>query len=425
MPTPIAETTYVLPIRRTAAVKDDELPAYLAALVKLVPVVVVDGSPPDVFAHHAASWPPAVVHVPVDEDRRGDLNGKVAGVVTGLRRVRTAKAVIADDDVRYDPFALRRLAALLDGADVVRPQNVFNPAPWHAVLDTGRTLIARATGGDWPGTLGVRMDAYARIGGYDGTVLFENLELVRTLRAAGARELVAYDLFVARRPPAARHYLAQRVRQAYDEFARPRAAGGAARGRAAARARDVRVRRCGRVAAFAVGAIALAEIGRARGGARRVFPRADGDARAGLGARAGRDVVVRAGAAARCAAACGTRTARCGSRPTPSGCCAAASRWRTSRDPGRRPLSSASSPRWLNPFASDAARAHSSYHGAARRRARPPARRRAGQPVRARRARRVPRRSASTTRSRAWARSRRCGARRTASARTTGSTTPR
>ena len=164
MSTPIVETTYVLPIRRTAAVKDDELPAYLAALVQLVPVVVVDGSPPDLFAHHAASWPPAVVHVPVDEDRRGDLNGKVAGVVTGLRRVRTAKAVIADDDVRYDPFALRRLAALLDRADVVRPQNVFNPAPWHAVLDTGRTLIARATGGDWPGTLGVRMDAYARIG---------------------------------------------------------------------------------------------------------------------------------------------------------------------------------------------------------------------------------------------------------------------
>jgi hypothetical protein len=271
MSTPIVETTYVLPIRRTAAVTDDELPAYLAALVKLVPVVVVDGSPPDVFAHHAASWPDAVLHLPVDEDRRGDLNGKVAGVVTGLRRVRTAKAVIADDDVRYDPFALRRIAALLDGAGVVRPQNVFNPAPWHAVLDTGRSLIARATGGDWPGTLGIRMDVYARLGGYDGSVLFENLELVRTLRAAGARELVAYDLFVARRPPAAGHYLAQRVRQAYDEFARP--------GRLAAQLAVApllalaTVRFGGRAfAGFAVATILLAEIGRARGGARRVFP---------------------------------------------------------------------------------------------------------------------------------------------------------
>jgi hypothetical protein len=270
MSTPIAALTYVLPIRRTAPVKDDELPAYLDAVASLVPVIVVDGSPPDVFAHHAASWPAAIVHVPVDEDRRADLNGKVAGVVTGLRRVRTAKAVIADDDVRYDPFALRRLAGLLDHAGVVRPQNVFNPAPWHAVLDTGRTLIARATGGDWPGTLGVRMDAYARIGGYDGDVLFENLELVRTLRAAGARELVAYDLFVARRPPTARHFLSQRVRQAYDEFARP---GRMAAQLALAPLLALATARFGvrAVAAFAVGAVALAESGRRRGGARRVF----------------------------------------------------------------------------------------------------------------------------------------------------------
>jgi hypothetical protein len=270
MSTPIAELTYVLPIRRTAAVTDDELPAYLDAVASLVPVIVVDGSAPAVFAHHAASWPAAVLHVPVDEDRRGDLNGKVAGVVTGLRRVRTAKAVIADDDVRYDPFALRRLAALLDHAGVVRPQNVFNPAPWHAVLDTGRMLIARATGGDWPGTLGVRMDAYARVGGYDGSVLFENLELVRTLRAAGARELVAYDLFVARRPPTARHFLSQRVRQAYDELARPRrmAAQLAVAPLLALATARFGVRALG---VFALGAVALAECGRQRGGARRVF----------------------------------------------------------------------------------------------------------------------------------------------------------
>ena len=270
MSTPFAETTYVLPIRRTAVIKDDELTAYLAALVKLVPVIVADGSPAGVFAHHAASWPPGVVHVPVDADRRGDLNGKVAGVVTGLRRVRTEKAVIADDDVRYDPFALRRIAALLDHAGVVRPQNVFSPAPWHAVLDSGRTLIARATGGDWPGTLGIRMDAYARAGGYDGSVLFENLELVRTLRAAGASELVAYDLFVARRPPAASHYFAQRVRQAYDEFARP---GRLAVQLALAPMLALATWRFGgrALAGFAVAAIAVAEAGRARGGARRVF----------------------------------------------------------------------------------------------------------------------------------------------------------
>src|SRR5665213_867679 len=142
--TPLADTTYVLPIRRTALGADEELLAYLASLARLLPVIVVDGSPAAVFASHAASWPRSIAHIPVDEDRRGDLNGKVAGVVTGLRRVRTAKAIVADDDVRYDLFTLRRVSALLDDADVVRPQNVFDPLPWHALLDTGRTLIARA-----------------------------------------------------------------------------------------------------------------------------------------------------------------------------------------------------------------------------------------------------------------------------------------
>ncbi len=269
----LAELTYVLPIRRAASREDDELCAYLAELAGLLPVVVVDGSPPDAFAHHAESWPRTILHLPVDDDRAGDLNGKVAGVVTGLRRVRTPKAVIADDDVRWDRFALIRLAALLDDAGVVRPQNVFVPAPWHAVLDEARTLIARATGGDWPGTLGVRMDAYARAGGYDGDVLFENLELVRTLRAAGARELVAADLYVPRRPPTAPRFFSQRVRQAYDEHARPARL---AAQLALAPALALATRRFGVRAplAAACASIALAEAGRRRAGGTRVFPAA-------------------------------------------------------------------------------------------------------------------------------------------------------
>ncbi len=270
MASPIADTTYVLPIRRTQLVEGDDLGRYLDAIARLLPVVVVDGSPPEVFAQHRTAWPRSVQHVAVDEDRRIDLNGKVAGVVTGLRRVRTAKAIIADDDVRHDAFTLRRMAVLLDGADAVLPQNVFVPAPWHATLDAGRTLIARATGGDWPGTIGLRMDRYRRAGGYDGDVLFENLELVRTIRAAGGRELVAFDLFVPRRPPSARHYLAQRVRQAYDEHARPRRF---AVQLALAPLLVLALARFGApaLAAFMLAAIALAEAGRRRGGATRAF----------------------------------------------------------------------------------------------------------------------------------------------------------
>jgi hypothetical protein len=48
-----------------------------------------------------------------------------------------------------------------------------------------RTLLNRASGGDWPGTLGVRRSALQRTGGYDGSAMFENLELVRGEAHAG------------------------------------------------------------------------------------------------------------------------------------------------------------------------------------------------------------------------------------------------
>ena len=171
-----------------------ELTPYLRRLGRLVDdVVVVDGSAPDVYARHAAAWAGLVRHVrPEDETPMG----KVGGVLTGVRHARHEYVVIADDDVRYDGAALRRVVTLLDEAEVVRPQNVFRPRPWHARWDTGRTLLNRLTGGDWPGTLAVRRSALAATGGYRGDVLFENLELVRTVRAAGGREAVPLDLFV-------------------------------------------------------------------------------------------------------------------------------------------------------------------------------------------------------------------------------------
>ena len=120
--------------------------------------------------------------------------GKVNGVVTGVRECSHERVVIADDDVRYDAAALRRVVALLDEADLVRPQNYFDPLPWHARWDTARSLLNRVfTGdpafpvGDFPGTLAVRRSAFLASGAYDGDALFENLELMRTIRAAGGR----------------------------------------------------------------------------------------------------------------------------------------------------------------------------------------------------------------------------------------------
>jgi len=213
--------SYVLPIRRTTVVEREiaELAAYFAGL-SVADIIVVDGSPPEVFERHHAAWQGLVRHVPVDADLHV-ANGKAAGVLTGMRLVRNEIVIVADDDVRYDVVSVAEALDAMTDADICRPQNVFDPRPWHARHDTARSLVNRALDGDWPGTLIVRRSAYERTGGYDGNVLFENLELVRTIRAAGGREHVARSLFVRRLPPDTGRFFEQRVRQAYDEFARP------------------------------------------------------------------------------------------------------------------------------------------------------------------------------------------------------------
>lgn len=261
--------SYLLPIRRNAVPDDDGLTSYLRVLAGLVEeVMVVDGSPPAVYAHHHDLWRDYCTHIPPDDTLRS-LNGKAWGVNTGLLHVSHDRVVVADDDVRYDAPSLSRLCAMLEAFDVVRPQNYFDPLPWHARWDTGRSLLNRVLGGDWPGTIGVRRACVAD--GYDGDVLFENLELWRTVRAAGGRSIVAFDLYVRRLPPRSGHFWSQRVRQAYDEFARPR--------RMAIQllllplmATAVLTRRSWWLIGAAAVISGIAEVGRRRASGRRYFP---------------------------------------------------------------------------------------------------------------------------------------------------------
>ncbi len=255
-----------MPLRWTEDSGLPELTGYLLRLAAHLDVTVVDGSPDGVFAAHARVWAGAVRHIAPEE--WPGRNGKVAGVMTGVRHARHDAIVLGDDDVRHTPATLRRLLALLDGGDVVVPQNFFRPTPWHARWDTARSLVNRAFGSDYPGTLAVRRSTLLHAGGYDGDVLFENLELIRTVEAVGGRVIRADNLFVERRPPTTRHFLGQRVRQAYDSFAQP------ARLVAELALAPVLVwaaRRPARLLGIAATAIGVAEFGRRRRGGRQVF----------------------------------------------------------------------------------------------------------------------------------------------------------
>ncbi len=268
--TPAPRLHYVLPLRWTDDTGLAELTEYLLRLARVVPVTVVDGSPPASFAAHAAAWRGAVDHV-APEPWPG-ANGKVAGVMTGLRRATSDVVVLADDDVRWTPRQLADALDLLGDADVLRPQNAFAPLPWHARWDTARTLVNRAFGSDYPGTLVVRRSCVLAAGGYAGDVMFENLEFLRTVAARGGREVRADALVVRRLPPTVAQFWGQRVRQAYDDLAQPwRLVAEAALLPAVLAALVARRPRA--LAAGAAGAVLVAEHGRRRHGGARAFPR--------------------------------------------------------------------------------------------------------------------------------------------------------
>jgi len=271
--------SYLLPLRWSEPGPIGELSEYLRSIAAAVDeILVVDGSPTPLFAEHAKALRGVARHLPPDPDLEFRM-GKVNGVLTGLREASGELLVLADDDVRYDVPALGRAVRMLGEADLVRPQNYFDELPWHARWDTARSLLNRVfigdrqfPVGDFPGTLAVRRRALLATDGYDGDALFENLELMRTVRAAGGRVVTPLDLYIARRPPTAKHFLSQRVRQAYDDFAIPARMGawlalGPLAIRAARREGGAR-----HLLAGAAASVAAAEIGRRRAGGAARFP---------------------------------------------------------------------------------------------------------------------------------------------------------
>ena len=214
--------TYLLPIRRVGSRLGEaaELGSYFQSMTRAgCEVIVVDGSPPAVFAEHHRAWGNLCRHVTVNP-KYTYLNGKVNGVHTGVDLARCDKIVLADDDIRYGSEEITRVCELLDRHDMVRPQNYLSPVPWWGCTESARMLVNRGVlrRGDYPGTCAFRRSTFSRIGHFDGDVLFDNEEIVRHFEANGADVCFALDLFVLKRPPTFRKWLEQRPRQAYEDF---------------------------------------------------------------------------------------------------------------------------------------------------------------------------------------------------------------
>jgi len=212
--------SYILPIKWNTDKGLDELSEYLCSIAAHVDLIIVDGSSMEAFNKHKFLWANYGRHLAPDS-AYDFINGKVNGVLTGLQLAQYQQVVIADDDVRYELDQLQHMESLLETAHLVVPQNYFTATLWHAQWDTSRTLLNRLFYHDYPGTLAVQRDFINQLGGYDGDVMFENLELIRTVQAAGGTIMYCDAFFVKRLPPAAQHFWSQRVRQAFDDNAQP------------------------------------------------------------------------------------------------------------------------------------------------------------------------------------------------------------
>ncbi len=214
--------TYLLPIRRSIFLPDEaqQFVDYFSTLAAAgCEVIVVDGSPPEVFAEHGQLWSSACRHKQVDR-RFNYKNDKVNGIHTGVELASNEKIILADDDIRYTPANVDEMCRRLDDYEMVRPQNFLSPLPWWARMESARMLINRATLrlGDYPGTCAFRRSTMLRVGHYDGDVLFDNEEIVRHFARAGAKIDYAVDFFVQKRPPTLQKWKEQRPRQAYEDF---------------------------------------------------------------------------------------------------------------------------------------------------------------------------------------------------------------
>lgn len=228
------DVTVVIPLKWTGTgevYRVEEMARYLDGLRHAVAeVVVVDGSAPSVRSEHERAWKAfarimepddPVVGARSERGEKAGLNGKVVGALIGIHSARTEYVVLADDDVRHTPGSIQRLVETLRDADLVRPVNVFDSWPWQARWDGARTLLNVALASDWPGTFALRRSTVLGLGGWSADVLFENLELWRTVEAGGARAVARTDVMVWRKPPSVGHFWSQRMRQAYDDLAQP------------------------------------------------------------------------------------------------------------------------------------------------------------------------------------------------------------
>jgi hypothetical protein len=180
-----------------------EFADYLSSLgLSKCDVIIVDDSPEHTFARHRRVLCWVGRHV-APGPRHRDLSGAVDPVRAALDFASCHRVIVAGTSVRYDAVALDEVCALLDYHEAVEPQDYLQPLPWWGGIEAGRMLVHRA--------IEPRPDR--------GTTFAFRKSAIRGMPSIDP--VGAPGVFVRRLPPQLAEWIAERPRQAGDDFDLP------------------------------------------------------------------------------------------------------------------------------------------------------------------------------------------------------------
>jgi hypothetical protein len=216
--------TYLLVIEHETLTPGDlrGLGGYLSGLsVADCDVVIVDGSPRPLFERNRRTLRWVGRHVAVRAKHRAP-NGCIDPIRAAVDLAACEKVIIAGTKVRYAGEALASICELLDGHEVVEPQDYFEPLPWWSSIEAGRMLVHRGVEPlpDHGATFGIRRSAVRGLRAIDSLVA-PGEDHVRRLSSVGAEVHSAAEVFVRRLPPPLAEWIGDRPRQADDDFSLP------------------------------------------------------------------------------------------------------------------------------------------------------------------------------------------------------------
>jgi len=206
--------SYVVVLERTGGTPGDlrELANYLTTVgLSGCEVLILDPSPRLEFDLNARTLRWVGRHLP----------GAVDVVRAAAELGGCEKVIVAAEDVRYTPEAITKLCDLLEMHEVVEPQDYLDPLPWWGGIDAGRILIHRGIEPqpDHGATFGFRRSAVRALRTLGSSDVDDDPP--RRLASHGAEVYPAPDVFVRRQPGGLGDWLAQRPRQAGEDFILP------------------------------------------------------------------------------------------------------------------------------------------------------------------------------------------------------------